>query len=1194
MQLDVFWFDNPGEVLKNDASTNSDGTFNLSVPTDTANNGTERGNHILVIQVVNQSNEFYLFGAAQQNILVMGQTVLDDLEPRSAAEVLRGDTVTINGTLKESSNLHQPLAGQTIAIKFDETWLTEQLTDGAGQINYLHNIPVTQPLGLITITLYYNETADLLSTNNSLTTITVSTTTVTYLSPISANPVAGQSFDINGTVVSDNGSGIITRDGALLTHSVQFRMDNGTTGFTVAGGLLQIDGSWNAMVTLDDDFRRGTHDLTAVFVPMVPYYEQSEDSESFISKGYTTLTFILPEMNAGSPSLASATVRNSNLTIRLKLIENTDDPVVGGMLTVNLLGTTEQVLISTDENGLAWANITLPEWLTPGINLLTAAYPGNSSADGLLGSNASASFVALARTILVIDNHTLSLVVNQDFYLNGTLTDDLGLPLMVDGNATGGVVYLVIDGNTTLSMQSNATTGLFSFVWQVPQAFGAGNHSIEIRYTADPAWGNPGSLEANAANPPYYLSSNASSQFGVLVPTSIVLANPGGTVDRGDTIWLNGTLQDIINIGLSNRRLTVNLNGEFYSNASTDMNGVFNIPVIIPKETPLGPAVVSVSFAGEEFYLASDANGTWILFSPLTITVVTDESVAINDNMSISGTVLDNNLDAVVGHALLLEVDGMVIAQNISSDENGSFSFTWMVQGLGIGQHTLTVHADEQGYYREGSANTIFFVAHRTKISASFSSPAQTTRGLNWAIEGRLYDDDSVSREGLIGQQLSITLDGIVLVTATSDENGYWSAIIDVDNSEERGEHILNISYAGNETFMASDANLIGVVFSQVVIDITVISQTVIRGDSLYPVTFEGSILEVGGNRSIISHANLSISTICGGVGMPGCEIQWRTDASFIISGVVGFDHEPGVIFLMISYPGNQSQYLNPVSVNRSVNLQVDLEFEVEFKNLVPGKQDLVVGTVTIFDKNARIQGIDLRVENIPVTAILTTEGTNNTAHSVQVQVSDPSGTVYFEFEADPYYSDSDYWGLVYIELEIDDARISADSISAFRSAHSDQGQIEVEAAVGKEETPIWFYIVGVIVAAAAIGGYLFYKRREDHIKELSDIFSYTAELLAAGDDVREAIYMCYENMCQILMKHGYLRRDFETVREFEMAIRKALPINETSLMALDQVFEEARYSAHEMTERHKAHAQESLRGVMSDIDNMERASIPA
>jgi hypothetical protein len=77
-------------------------------------------------------------------------------------------------------------------------------------------------------------------------------------------------------------------------------------------------------------------------------------------------------------------------------------------------------------------------------------------------------------------------------------------------------------------------------------------------------------------------------------------------------------------------------------------------------------------------------------------------------------------------------------------------------------------------------------------------------------------------------------------------------------------------------------------------------------------------------------------------------------------------------------------------------------------------------------------------------------------------------------------------------------------------------------------------------------------------------------------------------------MKHGYLRRDFETIREFEMGIRKALPIKETSLMNLDQVFEEARYSAHEMTDQHKQFAQESLLGVLNDIDNMEQVSVPS
>ena len=43
------------------------------------------------------------------------------------------------------------------------------------------------------------------------------------------------------------------------------------------------------------------------------------------------------------------------------------------------------------------------------------------------------------------------------------------------------------------------------------------------------------------------------------------------------------------------------------------------------------------------------------------------------------------------------------------------------------------------------------------------------------------------------------------------------------------------------------------------------------------------------------------------------------------------------------------------------------------------------------------------------------------------------------------------------------------------------------------------------------------------------------------------------------------------------MAIRKALPINEDALVALDSVFEEARYSRHEMSEAHKNQAQEAL-----------------
>jgi predicted deacylase len=126
---------------------------------------------------------------------------------------------------------------------------------------------------------------------------------------------------------------------------------------------------------------------------------------------------------------------------------------------------------------------------------------------------------------------------------------------------------------------------------------------------------------------------------------------------------------------------------------------------------------------------------------------------------------------------------------------------------------------------------------------------------------------------------------------------------------------------------------------------------------------------------------------------------------------------------------------------------------------------------------------------------------------------------------------------------------------------------------------------VAILVIGAAAAYVIMRRRATDAAKELANIFSYTAELLAAGDSMREAIFQCYESMVHVLMGRGFLRRDFETVREFEMAIRAALPnLSENSLSALDAIFEEARYSRHEMSESHKASAQEALTRVVAEI----------
>jgi len=133
--------------------------------------------------------------------------------------------------------------------------------------------------------------------------------------------------------------------------------------------------------------------------------------------------------------------------------------------------------------------------------------------------------------------------------------------------------------------------------------------------------------------------------------------------------------------------------------------------------------------------------------------------------------------------------------------------------------------------------------------------------------------------------------------------------------------------------------------------------------------------------------------------------------------------------------------------------------------------------------------------------------------------------------------------------------------------------------------------IVIVLLAAAGLAtamvSLLISRRKESAIKELAGIFSQTAEMLAAGDEFRRAIFECYQNLCSILTRRGFLRRNFETVREFEMAIRRAMPISDASLVALDRIFEEARYSSHVLGDLDRENAQISLSNVVSEIEEL-------
>ena len=221
----------------------------------------------------------------------------------------------------------------------------------------------------------------------------------------------------------------------------------------------------------------------------------------------------------------------------------------------------------------------------------------------------------------------------------------------------------------------------------------------------------------------------------------------------------------------------------------------------------------------------------------------------------------------------------------------------------------------------------------------------------------------------------------------------------------------------------------------------------------------------------------------------------------------------------------------------------------------------------------------------------------NGTQLSAPLQpLTNADGVAEFDFNSDPPFGDSSQeWGRLSLEILINDPRLSQQTLDDFALNSEDSTALSYEFQEEASQIPAWAYVLTLLVIAIAGAGVVLYRRRKSNelLEEAAEILAYTAELLAAGDSIREAIFTCYQNLCATFQEHGFLRRDFETVREFEMAIRQAMPqISEEALQALDNMFEQARYSRDEMGEQHKAAAHQALERMGQEISSL--AAIPS
>ena len=1195
VKLRANWLDNENETLVSSFTTTTNGSFNMSVPTDTLNNGTLRGAKTLVISVIENSSPYYLESSVETPVFVFGVTQFESIQPLNPVVVNRGDSVNITSRLVESSNLFQPLSGYDVIYEFRGSPIGTVQTNGEGQANITHSIPFSQPLGLTTVQITFTGSSDLLGTNANFSTINVRSLTFLVVDNIAANPVAGELFNISGQITSDNGSGLEQIDGTVLPANILFEINGETIGFAVSDGVVGTGGFWNASIQLSPNFAAGNNTLSATYIPAVNFYLGSNTTALFDSRGFTEIRFIDPTLDSqGQPSLNDRVERGNNVTVQVLLLDNTGEPVEGQLITITLSGTDITTILTTAENGTAFGTLPTPANMTVGFKDVNAIFSGTSGTTGLLGSESNSTFVVLAQTNITITEYPESLVAGDYLIVNGTLLDDLGQSLEILGVPAASVVHLMVDGNSVASIETDALTGQFSLGYPLPEDITAGPHTITVEFFGGRDWVDPIGV-GEPSNPEYYMPTSTTVPFNISVPTQITLLTAGADVNREEVMTIEGLLLDIVDNPLPNLTIEVWLDGNFMTNVETDENGLFTAVYPVPADAALGPVLLEIRFNGSTFYLPSYTNATWNIFSHIVLNIDIPETVAVGQNISITGSVADNQLIPIAGHQVELIIDGITIT-SLETDSSGEFTYLWTVSDLfEFGNRTITAYSGSQGYYRANSTNATFFLAHRADMTVSFDSNSQVTRGELWELSGRLFDIDSLTNEGLEDELLEIYLDGQLVATTQTGEDGNWNVIVFATQDLTRGLHEIDIVFPGTFSHVGTDEKVIGYVWADLEISVDSSSTSVaIRSDGTFgPIEITGSISEIGGTGEIFENLimNVGNGSDCasqreGARCIPSdmVKITW-SNGNFTIDTVAPEFFQPGVQYIHIDVLQNNPLYLNSQSISRQLFIKINVDFEWEIAQIEESGNNDVFGSITIIANDTK-----LGVPGVAITYTLKNESQGQLASPLTV-VTDPSGVAEFEFNSDPPYGDYDRWGYVYVDAIINDPILSENSKDQFEVLRaSEEFNPKYKFDEEEVEIPTWAYILMLLAAIAIGAGVVYYRRRVsgELLQEAAEVFAYTAELLAAGDSIREAIFNCYQGLCGVLQQNGFLRRDFETVREFEVAIRQAMPqISDDALLALDNMFEMARYSRDEMGAQHQQAAQLALDKMIQEISSL-------
>jgi hypothetical protein len=153
---------------------------------------------------------------------------------------------------------------------------------------------------------------------------------------------------------------------------------------------------------------------------------------------------------------------------------------------------------------------------------------------------------------------------------------------------------------------------------------------------------------------------------------------------------------------------------------------------------------------------------------------------------------------------------------------------------------------------------------------------------------------------------------------------------------------------------------------------------------------------------------------------------------------------------------------------------------------------------------------------------------------------------------------------------------------------------IELGEVAASSNTDFWTFrvltILGIMASFVLLIGAIMYRNYNERrrIEIIRGILTDSLMSLKASNDYIATIFDCYKQLVRFFRSKGAMKKVYETTREFEDAVHTMLGgiTPPEDLDTLFSIFEEARYSDHEIGADQRDRAMEALQSIINHLSN--------